>query len=80
MPIYQYRCADCGQTTESFVRSFSDGERPICPNCGSRHLEKLLSTPNVLKGETRAPGSTCCGRAERCDTPPCSTDESCWRG
>jgi hypothetical protein len=25
------------------------------------------------------PGTTCCGRAERCETPPCSLDDTCRR-
>jgi hypothetical protein len=29
--------------------------------------------------EHNPPGSTCCGRSERCDTPPCSNDGKCQR-
>jgi hypothetical protein len=60
------------------VRS-ETGASPTCPNCGSPRLEKLLSVPYVMSGERRPAGLTCCGREERCDAPPCSTDEICRR-
>lgn len=78
MPIYEYRCDRCGRTFEKLVR----GRGTVtCPDCGSVSLEKLLSTPALLSGRTARPtGQTCCGREERCDAPPCSTDDACWRG
>lgn len=42
MPIYDYRCQECGKTFETLVRS---SNVPACPECGSAHLEKLLSIP-----------------------------------
>jgi putative FmdB family regulatory protein len=74
MPIYEYRCRDCGSVFEALVR----GEAATCVRCGSTSLDKLLSVPAVLSGETARPaGHTCCGRDERCDAPPCSTGGSC---
>jgi putative FmdB family regulatory protein len=78
MPIYEYRCRNCGERVEVLVRSGS--EEPQCPDCGSTLLEKLLSAPYVMTGRSRAPGRTCCGREERCEAPPCSAEETCWRG
>ncbi|MCG2770015.1 MAG: zinc ribbon domain-containing protein [Anaerolineae bacterium] len=60
MPIYEYRCSDCGAEVELLLRS-SEAE-PICPQCGSFRLEKLISAVNVMSGRTaRPPGRTCCG-------------------
>lgn len=75
MPIYEYRCDECGTTFEKLVR----GRGAItCPDCGSSSLQKLLSRPTVLSGRTTRPaGHTCCGREERCDMPPCSTAGAC---
>jgi len=78
MPIYEYRCGNCGERVEVLVRS--GNEEPRCPNCGSTLLEKLFSAPYVMSGKSRPPGRTCCGREERCDVPPCSMEETCWRG
>lgn len=43
MPIYEYRCQDCGEKFEKFVRTSSDGTELSCPNCGSKQAEKLVS-------------------------------------
>lgn len=76
MPIYEYRCPKCGNSVEKLVRSF-DAE-VNCPVCGER-MERLLSSFSI-KLESGLPGTTCCGRTERCDTPPCSAEGTCWRG
>lgn len=72
MPIYEYRCNQCGTISEFLVGIGSKSETLICTQCGSPHLEKMLSVAHSLKGEKRTPGHTCCGREERCSTPPCS--------
>ena len=41
MPIYEYRCADCGRKVEILV---FPGERQVaCPHCGSGALTRLMS-------------------------------------
>ena len=79
MPIYEYRCNDCGAQVEILVRSGADTS-PACSNCGSTMLDRLLSVPYVMTSESRPAGRTCCGQEERCETPPCSGDRACWRG
>jgi putative FmdB family regulatory protein len=77
MPIYDYRCNQCGRTTEILDRGVQESAY-CCPYCGSNNFEKLISAAAVVvKSEARAPGHTCCGREERCQTPPCSTDQGC---
>ena len=77
MPIYEYRCRDCNETFEMLVRV---GTVVVCPHCGSESLNKSLSAPVTLSGRTtRSAGRTCCGREERCDTPPCSEGGECRR-
>jgi putative FmdB family regulatory protein len=86
MPIYEYLCRNCGERVEVLVRpSTGSGHRsgsdaPRCPQCGSFLSEKLFSVPNVISrwGQPSG-GGTCCGREERCATPPCSTGEVCRR-
>jgi putative FmdB family regulatory protein len=77
MPIYEYRCCDCNTSFEVLVR----GEEAVaCPNCGSTSLDKLISAPFISSGRTSRPaGQTCCGRDERCDSPPCSEGSTCRR-
>ena len=41
MPIYEYRCAECEQVFEAIVQG---SQKPGCPGCGSKKLNKLFST------------------------------------
>ena len=79
MPIYQYKCRECGEVSEFLVPIMSDIETLACPSCGNSDLERLISAPNLLKASASLPGATCCGQTERCEAPPCSTDERCRR-
>jgi putative FmdB family regulatory protein len=79
MPIYEYKCKSCGEIGEYLVGTSKGEEEIICKNCGSSGLEKVMSVAAFSMGEKRAPGRTCCGREERCETPPCSTDNVCRR-
>jgi putative FmdB family regulatory protein len=79
MPIYGFRCQECGEVSEFLLSSFGGGGNLACPGCGSQNLERLISAPRLLKDMANAPGTTCCGRTERCETPPCSTDKGCHR-
>ena len=38
MPIYDYRCVECGRLSSVFVRSITSVSDPSCESCGSRHL------------------------------------------
>jgi putative FmdB family regulatory protein len=55
MPIYEYRCADCGRRPSIFFRSLAAVEAsPACPSCGGRHLTRLISrTAQVLSEDSR---------------------------
>ena len=35
MPLYEYRCEQCGRLTER-IQKFSDPELTVCPHCGGR--------------------------------------------
>lgn len=77
MPIYDYRCKECGAISELLVRNSDNDAR--CPECGSINMEKKISASYAIKTGAAAPGTTCCGRAERCEKPPCSSGETCYR-
>jgi len=40
MPLYSYHCAKCDEDIELLVGS---SETPVCPTCGSKRLERLVS-------------------------------------
>ena len=79
MPIYEFRCKECGEMSEFRVSSYSASQTPACSNCGSPDMERLISAPTLLRVEANSSGTTCCGREERCEVPPCSTNEGCRR-
>jgi putative FmdB family regulatory protein len=79
MPIYEYQCKKCGSVSE-FLTVFGKEERISCKTCGSLEIERLISAPSFLSATIKQePGRTCCGRAERCETPPCSSEGTCRR-
>ena len=43
MPIFEYRCSECGAVNEVLEQS-GDQSQHRCPACGSRKMEKLFST------------------------------------
>jgi len=44
MPIYEYRCEECGEKFEKLVASFRLAAGADCPKCGSTKVKKLLSS------------------------------------
>lgn len=78
MPIFEYRCLDCGAGFESIAVPGGEG-RPTCPECGSVALEKLFSTFSTPHYSGGAGGLTCCGKEERCASPPCKSYGTCRR-
>ena len=64
MPLFDYLCMDCGETSEVLVQGTE--RPPACIKCGGGHLKKLLSAHSSLSGPTKnslpGPGDTsCCG-------------------
>jgi len=64
MPIYEYICMDCGETSEVLMTATTD--RAACSVCGSTNLNKLLSAHAAVSStpSMRVPGpgdTSCCG-------------------
>ncbi|RJP22132.1 MAG: zinc ribbon domain-containing protein [Candidatus Abyssobacteria bacterium SURF_5] len=78
MPLYDFKCNDCGEKSEVLIRTSLERESPSCSRCGSTNLERLISAPNIARehaatAKTRCgKGSTCCGSTTPCEHPPCS--------
>lgn len=48
MPIFEYKCADCGKEFEELV--FDRDECPPCPECKSEKTGKLMSACKFKTG------------------------------
>lgn len=55
MPIFEYRCSDCGEKFEELVLS-RDAEAVTCSSCESSAVERLFST---FAAQTSSNGSDC---------------------
>ncbi|MDX1583422.1 MAG: zinc ribbon domain-containing protein [Thermoanaerobaculia bacterium] len=51
MPLREFRCTDCGNAFEMIL---SSGESVSCPECGSRDLQRLISSFAVRGGSSPA--------------------------
>jgi putative FmdB family regulatory protein len=51
MPIYEYRCADCGKRSTFVTLSVRSAFEPRCQACGSANVKKLVSRVAVLRSE-----------------------------
>jgi putative FmdB family regulatory protein len=49
MPIYEYKCLDCGKEHE-VLQKFSDEPLKTCPDCGGSVTKLISNTSFVLKG------------------------------
>ena len=80
MPIYEYKCEQCGAVTERLQKSMQDEEKPACSQCGSSKTSRILSRPFVsVKDDSSNQKATCCGRDTLCEIPPCTSDNVCQR-
>ncbi len=61
MPIFEYKCEDCGTQFDLLV-SYSERKNVQCPQCSSSRVEQLLSLFNTggKRTATAAP--------QKCDT------------
>ena len=86
MPTYEYRCEQCGYRFEKLQEMKAEQVKE-CPQCGGYTRRLIGRVGLIFKGSNvqsadygnASSSATCCGRTERCDTPPCSDDGSCKR-
>lgn len=53
MPIYEFKCEDCGTESEVFFKSISAGQgTQTCDHCGSKNVVRKFSLAGVSMGGT----------------------------
>jgi putative FmdB family regulatory protein len=74
MPIYEFRCAQCGNIQEILVSSSNSEVDMKCEQCQGEVLERVLSrvsyTMGASSGEATGPSVTTksCGPGNSCST------------
>jgi putative FmdB family regulatory protein len=51
MPIYEYRCHDCGKISEFLVIKTDEPFIPQCKRCKSKKMTRVLSRVRVVRSE-----------------------------
>ena len=51
MPIYEYRCADCGKRSSILILSLANAAPPACKHCKGARLERIMSRFAAPKSE-----------------------------
>ena len=51
MPIYAYRCEECGHT-EDILQKLSDEPLKKCTSCGKESFKKMLTAAGVNTGSS----------------------------
>jgi putative FmdB family regulatory protein len=72
MPIFEFRCADCGHIFEQLFVSSGENAALACPRCGCQSLDRVVSKTNYTIG----PGSGQKGpsiTANTCSSGSCMT-------
>ena len=55
MPIYEYGCPKCGETSSFLVRNTQTHRPPACPHCGGGKLRRAISRFSATGGKKTAP-------------------------
>ena len=56
MPVYDYRCNDCGKTYDVYHKVREIKEDVVCPSCGSASHKKLMSVTQMSVGSDSPSG------------------------
>ena len=72
MPMYEYSCAECGKAFEELVPLRERHSKRVCPNCGSRKVERLVSV--FAMGKPSADTTTSVASCPTCSTGVCDLD------
>lgn len=81
MPIFEFKCTNCGEFIEVLVMGSSGDEEEIrCPKCDSQSFERVLSVSNHSMGGSISPsssgassGSSSYTQTRTCSSGSCTT-------
>ncbi len=64
MPIYEYRCSQCGECFEVILGVSEKDSKVTCPKCGANRPQRVMSAFSCggAKGVESGAGSSCAPR------------------
>ena len=73
MPIFEYKCNDCGEISEKLVGVVQETVALECDSCGSAGLTKVFSQMSFSMKREPAPCKTCPGHepSAACEAAGC---------
>ncbi len=70
MPIFEFKCNECGHLQEIIITSSSKEELDLkCEKCGSHELQRVISTTSYIMGSS--------GERVKTTTKQCGPGNSC---
>jgi putative FmdB family regulatory protein len=72
MPIFEYKCQDCGHVTEVLQKS-RKSTKQTCEKCDGSNMKRLLSGFAVGQGKSSAPTCDSCASLPSCGGCPGGT-------
>jgi len=69
MPIYEYKCNDCGTVFEQIILSKHNKEKVACTKCGSSKVQKTISAASLKLSSHSTPNSISSGALSGCSSP-----------
>ena len=74
MPIFEFRCAECGNKFEKLFMTSDEKVDLVCPKCNCEALERVVSRTNYSIGDgpgenqPKITANTCGGADNQCMT------------
>ncbi len=76
MPIYEFKCQDCGKEFEVFLKNKDEISQVTCPDCKSKNISRLMSVVNAIindsGGSSDKPKLV---ESHKCETGTCAIGE-----
>jgi putative FmdB family regulatory protein len=72
MPIFEYRCNDCGTKYEIYHKVHELIENIECPDCKSGEFTKLISAVSIGSMSKQSSPAPACGIPGVCSSGNCS--------
>ncbi len=74
MPIFEFKCLDCGEEFEVLLKSKDEIATVKCRACGSSKIERLMSVVNSIigGGATKSTDKPRVAESHSCPTGSCT--------